>query len=75
MIIQKSVFVGLVSLVATGTGLAEELVCKNPGREYLLSYDPGAGVVTVNPDRDETARPVLSTLVDDGQYVVITDLG
>lgn len=58
-----------------GSTFAESMVCKNPGREYYLVYDQGDPAVVINPDGGGSTWPVLSTLFDDRQHVVITDLG
>jgi hypothetical protein len=55
------------------TGLS--MICKNPGREYYLVYEPGADAIIINPDSDNGAWNVLSALFDDTQHVVIVSLG
>lgn len=61
------------SPLAGSAGLS--MICKNPGREYFLVYQPGAGAIIINPDSDNGAWNILSTLVDDSQHVVIVSLG
>ncbi|MCZ4345498.1 hypothetical protein [Devosia neptuniae] len=54
---------------------AEEMICKNPGREYYLVYHQSDPTVLINPDSDNAEWRVLSVLFDDRQHIVVADLG
>lgn len=62
-------------VAACGAASAESLICHNPGREYNLVFEPGAGVIVINPDGPTTTWPVLSRLQGDAQQILVVDLG
>lgn len=63
-----------VFLILLGSGIAAaaetRLICKNPGREYSVVYQPGAPALILNLDSTATAYPVLVDDVADGAHVV-----
>jgi len=61
--------------VVTSASYASGMVCKNPGREYLLVYEQGDKAAVMNPDSDNAKWMVLATLFDDRKHVVVVDLG
>lgn len=46
------------------------LICENPGREYLVVYEPGTEFLTLNPDSDKTRYRVLIDNNDDATHIV-----
>lgn len=36
------------------------MICKNPRREYLVVFDPGARTLVLNPDSDASRYKVLA---------------
>ncbi len=60
---------------ASGGASAESLICQNPGREYNLVFEPGAGTVVINPDGPTTLWPILSRVQGDAQRILVVDLG
>ncbi|KFL28874.1 hypothetical protein JP74_00445 [Devosia sp. 17-2-E-8] len=75
MISNRIVAAAVMFALGTQTTFAESMICKNPGREYYLVYEPGAEAVVINPDSDHSTWKVLSNLFDDTQHIVIVDLG
>jgi hypothetical protein len=45
--------------------------CKNPAREYLVTYSDSNPAVVINPDSAADALPVLASLFDDRQYILV----
>jgi hypothetical protein len=52
-----------------------ELICQNPGREYFITYDAGAKVAVINPDSTATRQTVIAVIENDGERLVVLDLG
>lgn len=70
----KPVAVALLALAASSLpalGQAEtRLICENPGREYLVIYEPGVPHLLLSPDSDATSYPILVDDIADASHVV-----
>ncbi|MEQ1933811.1 MAG: hypothetical protein ABL962_08030 [Fimbriimonadaceae bacterium] len=66
-------FVALASVDAQAADY--ELICENPGREYLVTYDVGDSGVVINPDSDAIRQPILAIIDNDSLRVLVLDLG
>lgn len=51
------------------------LVCKNPRREYQVVYDAGSSAVVSNPQSEAFEQPVLATIMDDRQHLIVLNIG
>lgn len=50
-----------------------QLVCQNPGREYLVVYSPGAADLVLDPDSASTKLKILIDDSTDGLHVVTAE--